>query len=247
MSVLLFHVIINPVDPVSMQAASVLRFCQEFLSIRRREGKMGEDWKREEVEATVADYLDMLSKELRGLKYAKTAHRHRLAEMLNMRSDGAIERKHQNISAVLIELGFPYVSGYKPLRNYQQLLYDVVSSRLEINQTLVDTVRFQVQQPAPIPVVADILATLVAPPAADPWHITVLAAGYEKAPKYRMTLITSPRKLGTVHLEQQESNLLFASRRPASSMQGARAWPQESSTCRRHKAIVLASMCFRST
>jgi hypothetical protein len=128
---------------------------------------MGEDWSREEVEATVADYFDMLDKELRGLEYNKTKHRHQLSELLSMRSDGAIERKHQNISAILKELLFPFITGYKPLRNYQQLLYDVVSNRLYDNQTLIDIVRVQVGQPATIPEVDNILAALVDPPAAD--------------------------------------------------------------------------------
>jgi len=30
---------------------------------------MGDDWSREEVEATVEDYFCMLDKELKGLKY----------------------------------------------------------------------------------------------------------------------------------------------------------------------------------
>ncbi len=129
---------------------------------------MGEDWSREEVETTAADYFAMLDKQLRGLEYNKTEHRRRLAGILNTRSHGAIERKHQNISAILIKLGFPYVIGYKPLRNYQQLLYDVVSNRLENNQPLVDIVRFQVHQPASMPVMDDILAALVNPPSPDP-------------------------------------------------------------------------------
>ncbi len=129
---------------------------------------MGEDWSREEVEATVADYFDMLDRELHGLAYNKTEHRHWLRGLLNMRSDGAIERKHQNISAVLIDLGFPYIAGYKPLRNYQQLLFDVVEDRLKNNKSLVDFVRLQVHQPAAVPSVDDILAVLVSPPAPTP-------------------------------------------------------------------------------
>jgi len=77
---------------------------------------MPESWSREEVEATVAAYLDMLDQELRGISFNKSDARRRLAVMLNGRSEGAIERKHQNISAILIELGFPYVSGYKRFR-----------------------------------------------------------------------------------------------------------------------------------
>lgn len=91
---------------------------------------MAEDWSRQEVEAAVADYLHMLTQELAGQTYNKTTHRKALAAKLNSRSDGSIERKHQNISAVLIELGCPYISGYKPLPNYQRLLFEVVSAHL---------------------------------------------------------------------------------------------------------------------
>lgn len=129
---------------------------------------MAEDWSRFEVEATVADYFDMLEREVRGQDYNKSAHRRQLAAPLNNRTDGAIERKHQNISAVLIELGFVYIAGYKPLRNYQQLLFDVVTDRLAQSQQLAEVVRQQVSAPAAVPTVDDILASLVAPPAPDP-------------------------------------------------------------------------------
>ena len=126
-----------------------------------------EDWSRAEVEATVADYFDMLDHEVRGRDYNKSAHRRRLAALLNHRTDGAIERKHQNISAILIELGFVYVVGYKPLRNYQQLLFETVKNRLAQSQPLADVVRQQVSEPAPVPTVDDILASLVDPPVPD--------------------------------------------------------------------------------
>jgi len=88
------------------------------------------DWSRLEVEAAVADYLDMLALELRGEPFNKAEHNRNLARVLNGRTRGSIERKHQNISAVLIELGYPYIDGYKPLSNYQELLKDVVEKRL---------------------------------------------------------------------------------------------------------------------
>lgn len=92
---------------------------------------MSADWSREEVEAVVADYLHMLTQELAGQAYNKTTHRRALGAKLDGRSDGSIERKHQNISAVLIELGCPYITGYKPLGNYQRLLYEVVADQVE--------------------------------------------------------------------------------------------------------------------
>ena len=91
---------------------------------------MPSPWTRIEVEAAVADYFDMLRAELRGESFNKTAHRRALAQSLSNRSDGSIERKHQNISAALLDLGCPFVDGYKPLSNYQHLVLDVVADRL---------------------------------------------------------------------------------------------------------------------
>jgi hypothetical protein len=108
---------------------------------------MPEDWSREEVEATVASYLGMLDQELRGVVPNKTDARRRLLAMLNGRSEGAIEWKHQNISAVLLELGFKYVHGYKPGWNYQRLLYDVVRDRLLNAPVLAAAMRARAEQP----------------------------------------------------------------------------------------------------
>jgi len=83
---------------------------------------VAEDRSTVEVAATVADYLAMLEHELPGEPYNKRDHNRRLQLLLNGRSHGAIEVKHQNISAVMIELGLPYVDGYKPRVNYQELL-----------------------------------------------------------------------------------------------------------------------------
>jgi len=110
-------------------------------------------WSREEVELVVEDYFQMLKLELQGRAYNKTAHRNRLMGLLNSRSHGSIERKHQNISAILIELGYPYISGYKPLSNYQTLLAQVVTDRISGNTDLIGTVAEAVDQPAdPLPV-----------------------------------------------------------------------------------------------
>jgi len=93
----------------------------------------GWDWL--ECEACVQDYFDMLGKELRGERYNKTAHRRALRNKLRNRPDGAVERKHQNISAILVGLGFTYISGYKPLFNYQSQLRDVVLAHLAGKQS----------------------------------------------------------------------------------------------------------------
>lgn len=129
---------------------------------------MAEDWTREEVEATVADYLDMLSAEHMAQDYSKAEHRRSLAHLLNNRSDGAIERKHQNISGILIELGLPYVGGYKPLRHYQQILFEVVEDRLRHTPELIAKVAEEVERPAELPTIDDILSALVEAPRMSP-------------------------------------------------------------------------------
>lgn len=97
----------------------------------------GWDWL--ECEACVTDYFEMLSKDLLNQPYNKTAHRKLLAEKLNNRSNGSIEFKHQNISAILVEMGFPYIPGYKPRFNYQSQLREVVLAHIAANQDSVDS------------------------------------------------------------------------------------------------------------
>ena len=121
-------------------------------------------WTEEEVEATVADYFAMLAAELSGGTYNKADHRRHLLPLLRRRSEQSIEFKHANISAVLIELGFPYISGYKPRSNYQQLLYKVVSERLALNSRLLQLATLDVERPVKTPAVDDILKVVTSPP-----------------------------------------------------------------------------------
>jgi hypothetical protein len=58
--------------------------------------------------------------------------------MLSRRSDGSVEFKHQNISAVLVEMGLPYVEGYKPRGNYQGLLATEVETFLDQHPGFLD-------------------------------------------------------------------------------------------------------------
>lgn len=122
------------------------------------------EWSQTEVEAVVADYFAMLSLELRQEPYNKAAHRRDLIQLLNGRSEGAVERKHQNISAILMEFGYPYIFGYKPLGNYQSLLYEVVADRISSDSSFSAIVQQAVEEPANIPTVEDWLSRLDSPP-----------------------------------------------------------------------------------
>lgn len=115
-----------------------------------------EDWTREEVALIVADYLSMLTLELTGQRYSKTSHRSRLASRLIRRTGGAIEFKHCNISAVMLELGFPYLAGYKPRVNFQRrLLTDVVAEQVSQQRMLDEAAMAAATRPVERAEVAD--------------------------------------------------------------------------------------------
>jgi len=96
---------------------------------------MNEDWSKTEVFLIVDDYFVMLRQELQREKYNKTTHRRELLPKLNNRTDGSVEFKHQNISAVLAKMGQPFIRGYKPKFNYQQALEGQVAASLQRNMT----------------------------------------------------------------------------------------------------------------
>ena len=95
---------------------------------------MTEDWSQTEVSLIIADYFDMLEHELRHQPYSKAEHRRSLLPKLADRSNGSIEFKHQNISAVLADMGLPFIKGYKPRYNFQQLLEELVERYLKKHQ-----------------------------------------------------------------------------------------------------------------
>lgn len=88
---------------------------------------------KKEVEVIVQDYFKMLQLEIEEQKFNKSAHRRSLIPLLNRGRDKGIEFKHQNISAVLANMGLPFIKGYKPLGHYQQLLEDEVAIFLRNN------------------------------------------------------------------------------------------------------------------
>lgn len=86
-----------------------------------------EPWTDKENDLIVADYFAMLVHETSGTPYKKSEHRRQLLPLLNGRSEGSIEFKHQNISAVLKGLGETWIPGYKPAFNFQLALVDAVA------------------------------------------------------------------------------------------------------------------------
>jgi hypothetical protein len=78
-----------------------------------------EAWCSEANDLIVADYFAMLGEDLHARPHSTAEHRQALRPRLNGRSDGSIEFKHQNISAVLKGLGEAWIPGYKPAFNFQ--------------------------------------------------------------------------------------------------------------------------------
>ncbi len=89
----------------------------------------GTIWTDQENDLIVADYFSMLGQELAREAYTKSQHNAEL-HRLTRRTKGSIERKHQNISAVLQRLGLPWIFGYKPLPNYQNALIAAIERYL---------------------------------------------------------------------------------------------------------------------
>lgn len=176
---------------------------------------MSEDWSSAEVTATVADYLAMLESELRGERYSKREHNRRLQTVLKSRSAGAIEFKHQNISAVMIELGFPYIDGYKPLANYQELLRTEIVTQLSGNAEIERVADIIVEAPAQlIDSPSDTNDVFVAPPARAVPRVT-----YE-----RRTTDASPRHIDYLERESRNRSLGQAGELFALEVEHRRLW-----------------------
>jgi hypothetical protein len=92
-------------------------------------------WTSAELDLIVADYFSMLYEDLAGRKYVKAHHNANMAR-LTARKTGAIEFKYQNVSAVLDELGMPWIPGYIPMRNYQAAILPAIERYLLKDATL---------------------------------------------------------------------------------------------------------------
>lgn len=89
----------------------------------------GKPWTPTEIENVVESYFKMLRAQLTEQRVVKLRENEQVQERTG-RSHGSVERKYQNISAVLLELGAgDFVRGYVPLRNAQHALRVEVSDR----------------------------------------------------------------------------------------------------------------------
>lgn len=144
-------------DAFSGRRATVVKVLRS-LGFEMSEGSEGDGdeagrgWSAVENELIVADYLDMLAKELAGQTFNKAERARTLIPLLNGRSKGSIEFKRANISAVLLELGVLPLKGYKPRSNFQRDgLVSVVIDQLQHHPSLEKAAALAVEMPATVP------------------------------------------------------------------------------------------------
>ena len=101
--------------------------------------KIGTHWRNDELDAIVADYFAMLAADLSGRPYVKSRHSKALMARIG-RTHRSVEFKHQNISAVLDELGMPWIPGYMPKRNYQNAIFDAIDRYLTKHPAILEAV-----------------------------------------------------------------------------------------------------------
>lgn len=107
----------------------------------------GKPWRDDELDAIIADYFEMLTQELAGRAYVKAQHSAALMAQTG-RSHRSVEFKHQNISAVLDELGMPWIPGYIPKPNYQNAIFDAIERFLTLHQTRLESTPIPAAQTA---------------------------------------------------------------------------------------------------
>lgn len=109
--------------------------------------KFGTHWQSDELDAIVADYFAMLAANLSGERYVKSSHSKGLMARIG-RTHHSIEFKYQNISAVLDELGLPWIPGYRPKRNYQSAIFDAIGRYLTKHSDVLESVPISPTPPA---------------------------------------------------------------------------------------------------
>jgi Domain of unknown function (DUF3883) len=99
---------------------------------------IGKDWSANEIDLVIAAYFEMLALEVAQKPYVKAQHNKALQELIG-RTKGSIEFKFQNISAVLIRLGLPTITGYAPMSNFQHALLTGIERYLVLKEDKVQS------------------------------------------------------------------------------------------------------------
>lgn len=140
--------------------------------------KIGTPWSDDELDAIIADYFDMLDADLSKRPYVKAHHSAALMKRIG-RTHRSVEFKHQNISAVLEELGLPWIPGYKPKRNYQAAIFAAIDRHLSLR----GDVFYKHEAPAHVSVEEDADVFVTAPSSTHgskrPWQLERLVKKFD--------------------------------------------------------------------
>jgi len=156
---------------------------------------VNDDWSDIEVELIIADYFSMLGDEIKGVKINKSQHRKQLMPLLKNRTNGAIEFKHQNISAVLVDMGLPFIKGYLPRYHFQgSKLIEKVSEYIQQKPTL-ENLFADFANSAPLLAMPNNFQSLVVP------------APAKKEKPEQLEMIRKPVNVNYLEREQNNKNL----------------------------------------
>jgi hypothetical protein len=173
--------------------------------------KIGKPWNDGELDVIVADYFSMLRSELSRQPFVKSHHSANLMQQIG-RTHRSVEFKHQNISAVLEELGLPWIVGYKPKRNYQASIFGAIDRYLSSNQDVV----YEQLPPKMLAVADDGAAFVDAPklelPSVRPWQLERLVRKFD--PVERDLRNRSLGRAGEEFVLEIEKNKLERLKRP---------------------------------
>jgi hypothetical protein len=133
-------------------------------------GAAGEAWHPDEVDVVVAAYVSMLAAELSGARVNKASRIRDVALILTSRTTASIERKMQNVSAVLDEMQLEWIDGYKPLSHYQHSLRTAVEAAFSRDRRVRETLEEYRGNalPAPMPTQLATTDVLVDAPSVTP-------------------------------------------------------------------------------
>lgn len=140
----------------------------------------------------------MLSKEQRNISYSKAETRRRILPLLRGRTEGSIEFKNRNISAVLAKIGQPFIRGYLPAFNYQKhLLEEAIFSYIRHEPEVEETFKLFADAP-------------VSPKAGDFETILEEMPKKERLISEPEILYRSPVKINYIELEQRNQQIGLA-------------------------------------
>jgi hypothetical protein len=128
----------------------------------------GDAWQADELDLLLDAYFQLMMDERSGGEPVKADLNRRLQSALPARSRGSIEYKLQNVSAVLDDLGKPWIDGYKPAPHYQAALKPAAARWLRAHSAIAEALESYGDEVPSTPAVPDLEAVFVPVPGRAP-------------------------------------------------------------------------------